>query len=303
MKRKILNDVFDATPRMPLFHYTMQKGLMGIIGKQEIWASHNQYLNDSREYTHALEIAREEVARLIAACDSEQTRQLLLTLDGDLAGPEGRGVRAVDGNICVTSFSEDGDSLSQWRAYASAGPGFAVGIPGEDLAELAKRHDFYLACCIYDSGQQREIIRALIEEVVEENKCRWAALQSGSIDPERVQTEEFLLKGGGNLHAYLLRYAPTLKDPAFRDEREWRLISGALPCSSPRFGFREGRSMLIPYYRFPLALQDGRSPFYEVVIGPTPEQELSKVSLQSFLISLDLRETAVRKSSVPYRNW
>jgi hypothetical protein len=48
----------------PLYHYTTQRGLLGIISSKEIWVTHTQYLNDRRQFVHAIDLAREEVQRL-----------------------------------------------------------------------------------------------------------------------------------------------------------------------------------------------------------------------------------------------
>lgn len=61
---------------------------------------------------------------------------------------------------------------------------------------------------------------------------------------------------GGNLVASLHRYAPILKDAAFSEEREWRIISRPIMCSNERFDYRPGPSMLIPYYRVPISFPD-----------------------------------------------
>ena len=41
-----------------LYHYTSQKGLLGILKDQKIWATHVQYLNDSTEFHFAIDLAR-----------------------------------------------------------------------------------------------------------------------------------------------------------------------------------------------------------------------------------------------------
>jgi hypothetical protein len=70
-------------------------------------------------------------------------------------------------NVCVCSFSEASDSLSQWRAYAMPS-GFAIGFPGNFLREIAQTEHFYFAPCFYKPTKQREIIRALVDEVLYE---------------------------------------------------------------------------------------------------------------------------------------
>jgi hypothetical protein len=43
-------------PSYLLYHYTDQNGLLGIINKGSIWATHYQYLNDTSEFQKAKEI-------------------------------------------------------------------------------------------------------------------------------------------------------------------------------------------------------------------------------------------------------
>jgi hypothetical protein len=203
------------------------------------------------------------------------------------------GIESI--NVCVCSFSEERDSLSQWRAYGSGASGFAIGFSGDFLAAATKKEGWYLAPCIYDPADQRTLIRSLLEEVLEQ--CIEAKKT-----PE-TEMEEGYWERGGSLAAYLHRYAPILKDRSFREEREWRLISRPLMCRRELFDFREGSSLLIPYYKFPLAGEG--LPFHvrEVVIGPTLDEERSKRSVKSFLVRHELKDVPVEVSSVPYRSW
>ena len=64
MNRAILGEVLSCRPHGPLYHYTTQVGLLGIVRNREIWATHTQYLNDSREFSYAVQMVREEPALL-----------------------------------------------------------------------------------------------------------------------------------------------------------------------------------------------------------------------------------------------
>lgn len=148
----------------------------------------------------------------------------------------------------------------------------------------------------YDLSKQRTLIRCLVEEVLEQ------CIEGEDAEGE-TEIEEGYWERGGSLCAYLNRYGPILKDPAFREEKEWRIISRPLMCSSELFDFREGNSLLIPYYKFPLAGEDLAFRVHEVVVGPTLDGERSKRSVRSFLVRHDLEDVTVEVSSVPYRNW
>src|SRR5690349_5290875 len=104
----------------PLFHYTDAVGFSGIVQERVIRATHFEFLNDSEEtrlgertIKNALEwLAQHEggpAARLASRlCDDWHTA---LT---DVA------------DVYVASFCEDGDTLSQWRAYAQDGAGYSI---------------------------------------------------------------------------------------------------------------------------------------------------------------------------------
>jgi hypothetical protein len=282
MKRHMLTDVFSCSPPDALYHYTTQLGLLGIIENKEIWATHTQYLNDQREYLYALEIVRNVITTMIDATSDLHHKSFLQDMSEGLEGIESM-------NVCVCSFSEDRDSLSQWRAYSGTTSGFAIGFSGEMLAKVASTTSFHLARCIYDVTEQRTLIEALVEEVLEENIA-------GTPWDDNHQ-----IPRGGNLNAYLHGYAPILKHPSFKEEREWRIISRPMSCR--RFEFRPGNSMLVPYYKMPLASEKVSFDLAEIVVGPTPHSKQAKDSASSFLVSENLRNVPVNISVVPYRNW
>src|SRR6266852_6784167 len=162
-KRAILNDVLSREPDKPLYHYTTQKGLLGIIKNRQIWATHTQYLNDRRQFVHAVDLVREEIKRLLNEAPHKSAREYALA---NMRAAVSRSPQDI--NICVCSFSEERDSLSQWRAYGGSS-GFAVGFSRQVLRAATERQEWFLAPCIYDPAIQRNLVRALIEEVLEEN--------------------------------------------------------------------------------------------------------------------------------------
>jgi hypothetical protein len=287
MKRAILNEVLSRRPDKPLYHYTKQSGLLGIIGNRQIWATHSQYLNDRREYKHALDLVSEEIRRLLASADQE-SETILQKMKEGISGIERM-------NVCVCSFSEERDSLSQWRAYGSGTSGFAIGFSGDCLAAVTKKEGWFLAPCIYDPSDQRTVIRSLVEEALEQS------MEKKNEDDTEIGKDYWAR--GASLGAYMHRYALILKDPSFREEREWRIISRPLTSSRGLFDFREGCSLLVPYYKVSLAGDGLAFSVHEVVVGPTPDGERSRRSVRSLLLHHGLENVPVEVSNVPYRNW
>jgi hypothetical protein len=158
----------------------------------------------------------------------------------------------------------------------------------------AREHS-WLVPCLYDEEPQRALVRNLLQDVLEELKRRgpWD-LVNDSVDAN---------PRGGNLVAYMNRYAPILKHKSFEEERKWRIISRPLMCRLPRFDFRAGPSMLIPYYRIAVSADDCPFRVEEIIVGPTPHQSQSRRSVQSLLVRCELKNTRVRNTAGPYRSW
>jgi hypothetical protein len=274
-----VRDLLTPPPPATLYHYTTPAGLLGIIENQQIWASHTQYLNDQQEFKHAISIIADEIETMKSEPDYTQHRDMLDEMGSVLKDREKM-------NVCVCSFSEREDMLSQWRAYGG-GAGFSIGFSGAFLRRISDSKQFWLTKCIYDEGQQRTLMRALLGDVLHENEQR---------DPNDEDNIP-----GGNLAAYLNRYAPILKHKSFEEEQEWRIITRPLP--STRFEFRAGTSMLIPFYKLSLSTDADAFHIDEVIVGPTPNSGQSRRSLQSLLVKHKLRKTRVRNTATPFRNW
>ncbi len=56
--------ILNRQPPEILYHYTTQTGLLGMVTSREIWASHMQYLNDVREFLHAIAVTKEELSKM-----------------------------------------------------------------------------------------------------------------------------------------------------------------------------------------------------------------------------------------------
>lgn len=285
MQRNILEEVLSKEPAGLLYHYTRQSGLLGIIKNAEIWATHTQYLNDFREYKHDVDLVRRQIE--VHQDFGDSSLKHILKCMGDALD----GIASI--NVCVCSFSEAPDSLSQWRAYGANSSGYSIGFVGDFISSIAKREGWHLAPCIYDPKEQAELAYALVNKVIEENR---ALEKAGDKDGD--------IELGGNLGPYLNRYAPILKDQSFCEEREWRIISRPLMCTRENFDFREGNSMLIPYYKVGLGEKPKDIGIREVVVGPTPHPETSYMSTCSFLAKHSLnKKVHVSISTVPYRSW
>jgi hypothetical protein len=296
---RVIKDAQSVDVPATLYHYTNQRGLLGIIQEQRIWATHTQYLNDRREFALAIGTLRAEVDQRLREGGDNGFKAMLDAISGDRPTDqqvsclrEMKEYLSTDGlervNVCVCSFSAVRDSLSQWRAYGGS-CGFALGFSGKDIRAAIAPERHVLVRCVYEAALQRAIARDLIKELLEENLAR-------------VGDSEVNGPPCGNLAAYLNKIAPMFKHESFSSEAEWRLITRPMRSGSSDFGFREGQSSIVPYCKVPL-WHKGRFPLVEVVIGPTIDPERSAAAVQTLFISHGLKGVTVTVSEVPYRQW
>lgn len=287
---ELIKSLSSKRPPRLLYHYTSSSGLLGILKSKSIWATSIRFLNDSTEFSLALKIAQEVIQDRIEGARNNFDRGLYNVLKERLAGEEGHG------EVYVSSFTEDGDQLSQWRAYSPPSGGFAIGFRSKSLTDLTGANpDRFLARCTYDESSQKELIRRLVQTVAqfaEESNAH------NQMSHDRVFRESF--KRLGRL---LPLIAPALKDSSFAEEREWRLVRLPSSFEEGELQFREGRSMLIPYYQHRFPNNNGRVPIEELIVGPTPHPELASEAAQALLMSQELPAAVVRSSSIPYRTW
>ncbi len=56
------DDDFMTLPRY-LYHYTSQKGLLGILDTGKLWMTDILYLNDSSEFSHTIDLVKTEMTK------------------------------------------------------------------------------------------------------------------------------------------------------------------------------------------------------------------------------------------------
>jgi hypothetical protein len=265
-----------------IYHYTSQEGLLGIIKSKSLWASSIRHLSDAAEFGYAVDLTREKLnARLKAERGPWNTFYGGALEELDTIG---------DMTLFVGSFSEEGDSLSQWRAYTPNGIGFSVGFEFEHLKKLARPQLFQVMKCVYKDSEHDEILEELIK-----------------IAGRKIAGDGFDEAAVADLIVGLFTYAPAIKHPSFSEEHEWRIVSAIarplLPGSEP-VKFRPGKSMLIPYREFKLVDENEKLFIPRVVVGPAPHMELSEASLLYLLVTAGLNVSwQISRSSVPYRSW
>lgn len=275
-------DEFDSGPPDELFHYTDAAGLVGVLaGKGELWATDVRCMNDTNELTLGTSLLNETI-RARAAHVAQPLLARLLTHPA-----------YVSGFLFATSFSSKSDLLSQWRAYADNGSGFALGFRSAELNKLTlegKELPKYLVRVEYRPRAQERRAQTLIDRLLE----TLAPLASGSLDD---QDDQLLATALG---LTLPTFAAASKNLGFEEEAEHRIVlrsyqdpllaPGAKPgLTMPSCRFRAGKYGITPYVK--LRFPDGilTQALSRIVIGPRAISPDTEQKLRALLANAGVK--------------
>jgi len=240
---------------------------------------------------HTAEVIRIEIAkRLESNCQNPKLLSQLREWIFD---------RLENGHMLfVTSFTANGNILSQWRGYCQHGKGVSLGFNAGWISVCASDQSFQVGKCIYDYSTQAELASQIISAI------EALAERHGEADKSKRHPTQSYHDVFEAVEADILRIASLLKHPSFREEDEWRVVSPVLTnyVTSP-ISYREGLSMLVPYLEFKLAREE-RIELEHVFLGPTPNINLSMSSLSRFLSRRGLSPVlGLSYCDIPYRHW
>lgn len=286
-----IDNFFEQEATIPLYHYTGVGSLLGIASTESLWASSISYMNDSTEIVHACGTVENVLrARLVFGQQDEEYNFLTQFQNWT------NSCKNTAHTIFIFSLSEIPSLLSQWRSYTPHGKGVSLGLSREKINFIMQSSDLKLARCVYDRAEQEEVIGALIEKLLISFRQQLPTMDVSDCHP----SESYY----GFIQQYtneIFQVLSIIKHGAFQEEREWRLISQHYPkYTDPQIKFREGASMLVPYMELPLG--NDKPYFDNVILGPSPHQNLSMSGLSMFLINKGLCQQ-VSDCVIPYREW
>jgi hypothetical protein len=299
-------DISIFSPEDPpntLFKYISQVGLLGIFNSNVIWATDIFYMNDAAEYNHAVHLIQKQVSErldsipkgLVSAFPTKEIRHDRKAMERIFLTIVQRTIGNLSNfHIFVCSFTEESDLLSQWRGYCPKGSGFSIGFKSSMLINTFEKMKYKLVKCIYDTKKQTKIIDDLLQKSIDK------------IPEEEVDDSvlfDILTPISNELFNAFFQIAPMFKDPSFFEEKEWRFVSRAIEFGSRNVKYRQGVSMIIPYYEIKILTDDNIIPVETIVIGPTQNPELSKESIRGLLKTKGNEKVSILSSKTPYREW
>jgi len=302
-----------------LYHYTTVDGLKGIIENNEIWATSAYYMNDSAEILYGyrvLHLALESWLKDKNLSDDSIGRGLAESFIRHFGHDALQ--RNVVTPIYLTCFCEDGNLLSQWRAYGSSS-GYNIGfqVPMEGIVYgLAPEPLVYTSRCVkveYESEKQFQRVRELLDfllPILDEPRVAASIRSIDTASPLGFQQLQ------STIQEVLVEECIGFKDSAFAVEKEWRVItrSRAHLKQSKDDGnhrslpvhFRTARGQLIPYVKLkpnnsptPIVGNGKQLPLADITCGPGGDQISSGMAIRALLDGRDFQTVRVKHSKIP----
>ena len=216
-------------------------------------------------------------------------------------------------NPFILSLSEQGDLLSQWRAYASGGKGVALGLESSRLHIPAFRVEkeqmpgqTVLANVIYNEEVQENVVSRIVHII----DCLVKELHGFEYEAHRHP----FIPMAAYINMYLHYVEPLFKNPAFREEGEWRIVyfpqshlssfleptktelSEKDEAAALRFRFREDD--IVPHFLFPKE-SNIQEMISEIMLGPTCKMD--QIFLTLFLNSCGVSSCSINRSKASLR--
>lgn len=287
-----------------IYHYTDFGGLIAILESQSLYCTNINFLNDTKEFNHGVEI----LENIIDSYQTNKTNERIF----DLLKKQVNTIYNLD--RYVTCFSKNGDLLSQWRSYGNQGKGIAIGFHPLEIEESLS--EFLCGMNIlYDENIQKNIIEEYIKITLKYFENSKELFDWTNYDYDFLVADTIL--------DFLEGVIAGFKHPSFIEEKEFRIeykVDGNINKQDKKtIKFRHSENLLIPYITLiskfkerqlraktnPDILKhtdtDIRLPLKEIIIGPSLDYEMNKVGIEMLLKKTGYENIKIKPSTIPYR--
>ena len=272
-----------------LYHYCSPETLLAICSYKTIRFCDLYSMNDFMEMHWGYQLWRQIVEEVRGTVDSEVLRDIHEVVS-----------TARRHHLPLAScFSTRGDVLSQWRAYAQDGAGYAIGFSAPKIAGLAVSP----LRVSYDLESQKEEIRKTIKSI------------------EILEQSETEKRSADFIHtcATIAFDLSSFKNPSFAEECEVRLVhllnitesndsfkledagghTADGKVAPQKIGFHMTRSTPVPHLDLDFSNGGKEYPVVEVILGP--KNVASEMTVSMFLETSGLPNVKVSRSEASYR--
>ena len=218
------------------YHYCSVDTFFNIMQTSTIRLGNPLFMNDSAEIICLLELLKNYVAKNKNCPEILKKWSLIKQMINKL-------LQKIDLPF-IFCLSKGNDVLSQWRSYADDGKGVAIGI---DVNRLLKLDTELLTGkdIIYDDKEQMKLLEQKklddsLDDFIEELEM---------VLPGENETE--IYSKVRKVASYILNEAIICKNPAFEEEREFRILCSPSKVSEKsmvsEIKFRSNNKQILPY--------------------------------------------------------
>jgi hypothetical protein len=258
----VLTELISEKPSGEIYHYTDATGLIGMVENRSVWATSHLHLNDTMEHEFACKVLEEELRESNLSPKQQGIFRLIL--------------ESFREPFYIASFSEDGNLLSQWRAYGGRGVGYSIGFaPNNPLFHSAGAEAFNLVKCRYHLVEQKRLASALVSTFEQEYWQSAISVETETGEAFRAFFHRY------QWHFVLALFISACKHSSFSEEKEWRLVSQYPDrlLSRNKIRYRPGRFGVVPYFPIPLHQNNLKPRLDSITIGPAFNEEVSRSAL------------------------
>ncbi|WCL50690.1 DUF2971 domain-containing protein [Leptospira sp. GIMC2001] len=267
-----------------IYHYTSIDGLMGIIQNKAIYSTDARFLNDISEQNYAKNLILEECNLFLERV--EKSNQFFW--ESVLKGLNKQDIPI----IYITSFTSESDLLSMWRGYGSNTSSVALEF-GKTFLGLITNSYSSLVNVIYLESEQRSFIQWNIESII-----KYYVINKEATDQNIESTVKTAIQ-------YISMLFPVLKHPAFKEEKEIRLIIPEVNVKKHeiKVEFKSNKDSICQFIKTNLSNPDIVFPIEGIIIGPTSDFENLKKSILEFTSknNVDIYDKRIISSTIPFR--
>jgi hypothetical protein len=302
--------LFEPESNFRLAHYTSAQVGLSIIKKQELWMRNARLMEDWSELSHGFEKLLKHLGRNTTTANGQRLIDKVCEISHDIWSEATNRLTASFGAThshtylaCFTQhdIQEERDGrLSMWRAFGGIGKTDAVALViRPPFANQATRTVFRTKVEYFSSEQFEEALGEIANSV--------------SSNADRIcKCPKYLV--AHYLFEALLDVTLSLKHPAFKEEKEWRIYhtqNGALaePEVENCVEVIRGTPQTVMKLRFGELAREGHSAYAlnsiieNVIVGPSPYQDMIR---NVFIEELDRHgvlnaSQRVTKSGIPIR--
>jgi hypothetical protein len=213
----------ESTPTLPLYHYTNEVALKGILTHERLWCFNHQHQRDRTEFDYSLQIARRVIADIGKSADGPTGHFCASLLD------------VLDNNSFTATFefylfslSRHEDDSQQWCEYGDKGQGFAIGFaphlfaPTEMTLHEQANKNLHVGRVVYGEPDTEARHRRVIEAAAEiTSRVAW---KNQSLGNTVKPSDYFIAMVREVIASQLIWNCLTAKHDKFANEREVRFI-------------------------------------------------------------------------------